>query len=176
MNRRRWVPVLVALDAVLVAAVLVVVLLTLPRDGSPAPTPPSGGLSASSSATAYGPAPSPTPGPPRFRLPSGNIACDMTEQGVTCTIASVTFTPAPVEGCTGTVGHTVVLDADGVSVPCVEGSPPPGVAGDDVPELFYGSTSTVGQYSCTSATNGVTCTDAKGVGFRLARASLTTLP
>ena len=80
-----------------------------------------------------------------------------------------------VPGCTGVVGHTVVLDADGVHVPCVEGTPP-AVAGDDVPELFYGATSTVGPYTCGSATDGVTCTDAKGVGFKLARASLTTLP
>ena len=42
--------------------------------------------------------------------------------------------------------------------------------------LFYGSTSTVGRYTCTSATNGVTCTDPNGVGFRLAREALTVLP
>jgi hypothetical protein len=73
------------------------------------------------------------------------------------------------------VGHTVVLDATGVSVPCVQGAPPR-VAGQDVAMLFYGSTSSVGTYTCTSATNGVTCVSARGVGFRLARESLTTLP
>ena len=179
MSPRRWVPALVAVDAVLVAAVLVVVLVTLPRNGSPALVTPLGGASATSSAPATGrgaPAATPSPGPPRFRLPSGNIACDLAEQGVTCTVASATFTPPPVEGCTGTVGHTVVLDANGVAVPCVDG-PPPGVAGDDVPTLSYGATSTVGRYSCTSATDGVTCRDTTtGAGFRLARASLATLP
>ena len=177
VRHRPWVPTLVALDAVLVAAVLLVVLLVVVRpggSGSPAPPGGSGTVGVPGSA-APGPSPTPTPGPPRFRLPSGNIACEMTTAGVTCTIASATFTPPPAEGCTGTAGHTVVLDSGGVSVPCVDG-PAPTVAGDDVPMLFYGATSTVGRYTCTSATNGVTCTDANGVGFRLARASLTTLP
>ena len=73
------------------------------------------------------------------------------------------------------VKHTVVLDANGVSEPCVDG-PAPSVAGADVPVLPYGATSTLGEYTCTSTTDGVTCTDANGVGFRLARASLTRLP
>jgi hypothetical protein len=187
MRRRPWVPRLVALDAVLVAVLLVVVLVVvLHSGGSGSPAPPGGSGSPAppgGSGTAQGPAPAgalgasptPTPGPPRFRLPSGNIACDMTADRVTCTIASVTFTPPPVAGCTGTVGHTVVLDATGVSVPCVQGAPPR-VAGQDVPMLFYGSTSSVGTYTCTSGTNGVSCVSARGVGFRLARESLTTLP
>ena len=49
-------------------------------------------------------------------------------------------------------------------------------AGEDVPTLPYGSSSTLGGRTCTSATDGVTCTDARGVGFRLARESLTLLP
>ncbi|HEY0118102.1 MAG TPA: hypothetical protein VGC04_04910 [Cellulomonas sp.] len=180
MSPRRWVPTLVAVDAVLVAALLVVVLLVVvirPGGSTQSPVPGGSGTAAApgSGGGNAGPGPAATPGPPRFRLPSGNIACDMTADGVTCTVASATFTPPPATGCTGTVGHTVVLDAHGVSVPCVQG-PAPTVAGDDVPMLFYASTSTVGQYTCTSATNGVTCTNAKGVGFRLARASLTTLP
>ncbi len=180
MSPRRWVPVLVAVDAVLVAAVLVVVLLVVVHPGggtqSPAPYGGSGTLAAPpSGGTASGSTPTSTPGPPRFRLPSGNIACDMTPDGVTCTVASATFTPPPVEGCTGTVGHTVVLDTHGVSVPCVDG-PAPTAAGDDVPVLFYAATSTVGQYTCTRPTNGVTCPEATGVGFRPARASLATLP
>lgn len=173
---RPWLPFLVALDTVLVAAVLVLAVL-LTRPGT---TPPGEAAPGTSPATAVlptatpTPSATPTPGPPSFRLPSANIACDMTADGVTCTIASITFTPPPVEGCTGTVGHVVTLDADGVAIPCVE-DPPPGVAGPDVPVLFYGSSSQVGGYTCTSATNGVTCTDADGTGFRLARGSLTML-
>ena len=45
-----------------------------------------------------------------------------------------------------------------------------------MPVLPYGATSTVGQYTCTSATNGVTCAGPRGVGFRLAREALVTLP
>ena len=81
----------------------------------------------------------------------------------------------PVAGCTGTVGHTVVLDAHGVATPCETG-PAPGPAGEDVPTLPYGSSSTLAGRTCTSATDGVTCTDGRGVGFRLARESLTLLP
>ena len=173
-RRRQLVPALVALDAVLVAAVLVVVLLvTRPGGTTAAPPQASGTGSQSAGAT---PSPSSTPGPPRFQLPSGNIACTMTADAVTCTIANKTFTTPPAASCTGgTVGHTVVLDAHGVSVPCVTGAAP-GLAGGDVPVLPYGATSTVGQYTCTSATNGVTCTGPRGVGFRLAREALVTLP
>jgi hypothetical protein len=174
MDRRVWVPILVALDAVLVTAVLVLVILVVVRPGAPGNAAPPVGSGTLAGPTAA-PSPTPTPGPPHFRLPSGNIACDMTADRVTCTIASITFTPPAVAGCTGTVGHTVVLDSTGVSVPCVQGAPPR-VAGPDVPVLFYGSTSSVGPYTCTSATNGVSCVGARGVGFRLARESLTTLP
>jgi hypothetical protein len=171
------VPFLVALDTVLVAAFFVLAIVLLTRPGTTPPAPQgagtaSSGLVATPSATS---SPTPTPGPPHFRLPSGNIACDMTDTAVTCTIASIAFDPPAVEGCTGTVGHTVVLDSAGVHVPCVDG-PPPGVAGDDVPTLFYGAVSEAGGYSCTSATNGVTCTDTSGTGFRLQRAALVLLP
>lgn len=173
---RRWLPFLVALDTVLVAVVLVLaVVVTRPDAATPGAGATSPGATGTGSAGGSTPSATPTPGPPRFRLPSGNIACDMSSDGVTCTIASITYTPPAVEGCGGTVGHTVVLDESGVDVPCVDGAPP-GVAGEDVPVLFYGSSSRVGGYTCTSATNGVTCTDAAGTGFRLARASLTTLP
>ncbi len=171
---RQWLPFLVALDTVLVAAVLVVAMVVT-RPAAPA-APGTATSPGSTAVAAPGPTPAPSasPGPPRFRLPSGNIACDMTTGGVTCTIASITFEPPAVQGCTGTVGHTVRLGPDGVAVPCVEG-PPPTVAGEDVPVLFYGAATTVGDYTCTSATDGVTCTDAGGAGFRLARASLTML-
>lgn len=174
-RRRRLIPALVALDAVLVAAVLVVVLLVT-HPGGTAGTPDAGGTGTGTEAAGSpSPKPTPTPGPPQFQLPSGNIACDMTAGGVTCTIANETFTPPPVEDCEGgSVGHTVVLDAKGVSVPCVHGAP--SRVGGQVPVLDYGGTSTVGPYTCTSATNGVTCTTAQGVGFRLARQELVTLP
>jgi len=126
--------------------------------GSSAPAGPSGGSSTSSTATT------------QFAMPSGNIACTMSVDGVTCTIASYTYAPPVVAGCTEVTGHVLVLNADGVAFSCVSG-PPPAVAGDDVPELAYGKSTTVGDYTCTSATDGVQCVDASGKGFQLARAS-----
>ena len=100
---------------------------------------------------------------------------DIKADAVTCTIASKTFTPPATTCKDDSAGHTVVLDAHGVSMPCAQGGMP-GVAPAGTPVLFYGSSSTVGRYTCTSATNGVTCTDNHGVGFRLAREALVTLP
>ena len=174
-RRRRLVPVLVALDAVLVAAVLLVVLVTRPV-GSPVGSPGATGTATGSHGTASGtPSAAATPGPPVFQLPSGNIACDIKADAVTCTIASKTFTPPATTCKDDSAGHTVVLDAHGVSTPCATGGMP-GVAPAGTPVLFYGSSSTVGRYTCTSATNGVKCTDNHGVGFRLAREALVTLP
>src|SRR4029079_7725167 len=78
---------------------------------------------------------------------SGNIACTMSVDGVTCTIASYTYAPPVVGGCTEVTGHVIVLNADGVAFDCVSG-PAPAVAGDDVPVLEYGMTTSVGDYTC----------------------------
>lgn len=129
------------------------------------------------SASASGQASTPTPtatgaGLASFTTQLRNIACTMSDDGVTCTIADKTFVPPGAEACTGTIGHVVVAGAEGVDTPCVDG-PAPAKAAPDVPVLEYGSTSTVGGWTCTSATNGVTCVeDATGTGFRLARAEL----
>jgi hypothetical protein len=108
-------------------------------------------------------------------MPSGNIACTLSVDGVTCTIATIRFEPPAVAGCTGQTGHVFVLNAEGVTTPCVDGAPP-AVAGDDVATLEYGSSAAVGDYTCTSATDGVTCTDADGVGFQLASGAWSQLP
>ena len=94
---------------------------------------------------------------------------------MTCTIASYTYAPPVVAGCTEVTGHVIVLNADGVAFDCVSG-PPPAVAGDDVPVLEYGLTTSVGDYTCRSATDGVQCTDGSGTGFQLARATWSELP
>lgn len=168
--RRRWLPILVTLDAVLVAGLLVTVLLVV-RPAGPAAQAPPGTATTTQAATT--PRTTPTPGPPTFQLPSGNIACAMTTDKVTCTIANKTFAPPPRTDCKDdTGGHTVVLGANGVAVPCTDAARP----GAEVPTLNYGGKSTVGPYVCTSATNGVTCVDASGKGFRLAREALTMLP
>jgi hypothetical protein len=174
---------LVAVDAVLVALFLVVLLLAVTGGlssfvGSSAGEQSTGSSTGPSASTGTPSAETPATGQAleAFASPSGNIACTMSGDGVRCTIASITFTPPVDDACTGTIGHEVVLDASGVQVPCVDG-PAPGVAADTVPVLDYGLTSSVGGYTCTSATDGVTCVqDASGTGFRLARAEYVVLP
>jgi hypothetical protein len=171
-NVRLFVIVDVAL--VLLVAVLAVVFLT-GRDDEP----DQAGDAAPSASTASGtPRPSvsaTSTEPVAFALPSGNIQCTMSVDGVTCTIASYTYAPPVVAGCAELTGHVLVLNAEGFSFDCVSG-PPPAVAGDDVDVLQYGSSTSVGDYTCRSATDGVQCTDATGVGFQLARATWSELP
>jgi hypothetical protein len=174
MATARTIRVFVIADVVLVVLAVVLAIVyfgggtgsgaATPSDAA-ATTPPTAG--ASSSATSSEPV--------AFAMPSGNIACTMSVDGVTCTIASYTYAPPVVPGCTEVAGHVLVLNADGVAFACPSG-PPPSVAGSDVPVLQYGQTTSVGDYTCRSATDGVQCTDASGVGFRLARASWSQLP
>ncbi|UJP38609.1 DUF6636 domain-containing protein [Cellulomonas palmilytica] len=159
-----------AADAVLVIIFMVLLVVRLSGDGgerTAGPTP-------TATVSVKGPT-TPSGADASFRLPSGNIACTMSTAGVTCTIASVAYDPPAVAGCDGRTGHVLVLNEDGFSFACVQG-PAPTVAGDDVPTLEYGSSAEVGGYTCRSATDGVRCTDADGVGFHLARAAWRELP
>ncbi|QCB94060.1 hypothetical protein [Cellulomonas shaoxiangyii] len=161
-----------AVDAVLVV-LLVLLFVVVQRggddgDAGAAATPTPSGTAA--------PAPEATPAEAvAFALPSGNIACDMSAGGVECRIASFTYAAPEVAGCEGATGNVVRLDAQGFAFVCVEGDPP-ATAGADVPVLEYGSQETAGEYTCRSGTDGVTCSGAGGVGFRLARADWTELP
>ncbi|GEA88444.1 DUF6636 domain-containing protein [Cellulomonas cellasea] len=164
-------------DLVLVLALVVVAAVVLSgvlRGTGPRDTGSDVDPAASAPASEATPSAAPT-GVETFASPTGNISCAMADDGVTCSIASITFAPPGAEACAaGTLGHTVVAGADGVELPCLDG-PVPAVAADDVPRLEYGATSTVGGWTCTSATNGVTCVDESGTGFRLARAELVEL-
>jgi len=151
-------------DAVLIVILVIVALTTAGGGGSGDEARPSASASSSASSS-----PGASTGTTAFKLPSGNIACAMSDDGVTCTIASITYDPPAVAGCDGKTGHVIVLNDDGVSFPCETG-PAPSVAGDDVTTLEYGKTATTGDYTCTSATDGVTCVDGDGTGFQLARA------
>jgi len=175
MTSARNVRLFVIVDVVLVVLAVVLLLMFMNNDGdgggdsagqTPAATA-SAGPSASSSSTSTEPV--------AFALPSGNIQCLMSVDGVTCTIASYTYAPPVVAGCTEVTGHVLVLNSDGVAFDCVSG-PPPAVAGDDVPVLEYGQATSVGEYTCSSGTDGVQCVDGSGVGFKLARASWSELP
>jgi hypothetical protein len=168
MTSRRTIRTWLVVDAVLVGLLVVLAVASLlGRDEEP-------GVSSTAS-------PEPSQGatgsvePTTFQLPSGNIACTMSADGVTCTIASITYPEPVVAGCSGETGHVVVLNAEGFAFDCVNG-PAPAVAGNDVPVLEYGSQATAGEYVCRSATDGVTCVDGEGVGFQLARASWSELP
>lgn len=168
-------------DVVLVLALAVVAVLVVtgtlggsdgPRDAAPDAAPGATATAPQPAATASPTADAEPTGVEAFATQTRNIACTMREGGVSCTIASKTFVPPGAETCSGTIGHVVEASADGVEVPCVDG-PAPGPAAGDVPVLDYGSTSAVGGWTCSSATNGVTCVeDATGKGFRLARAEL----
>lgn len=174
MTSARNIRLFVIVDVVLVVLLLILAIVYASRGGS-------GGGSddtttgATASSTPTSSASSTSTEPVAFALPSGNIACTMSVDGVTCTIASYTYAPPVVAGCTEKTGHVIVLNADGVAFDCVSG-PPPAVAGEDVPVLEYGLTTSVGDYTCRSATDGVQCTDGSGTGFRLARASWSELP
>ncbi|MDM7832627.1 hypothetical protein [Cellulomonas edaphi] len=165
MTSTRAVRIWLAVDVLLVTVLLVLVVVVT-SGGSPSTPVASPTASRSTTATA------PSTSPVAVRLPSGNISCVVSVDGATCAIASITYDPPAVAGCTGRTGHVIVLDADGVSFPCEKG-PAPTVAGKDVQTLSYGGSVTVGDYTCTSATNGATCVDGDGRGFRVARAGWT---
>ncbi|WP_426595143.1 DUF6636 domain-containing protein [Cellulomonas sp. McL0617] len=168
MRRRTLITVFVVVDVVLVVLLVVIALNRGGGGGDSGDTAGSAGTGTSAHPSGAG-SPAAT-GTTQFALPSGNIACAMSTDGVTCTIASFTYAPPVVPGCAEVTGHVIVLNADGVAFSCVSG-PPPAVAGSDVPVLDYGKSTTVGEYTCTSATDGVQCVDGSGKGFQLARAA-----
>jgi len=176
-NLSRGVKIFLAVDVVLVLVLVVAAVVVLgggPDDGGTTASP---SAPASQAATDGATSGATSEAATSFASPTGNIACTMSPDGVTCTIANIQYDVPASEGCTGTTGHTVMLnEADGVTTPCVEG-PAPAPASADTPVLEYGQTQTVGPYTCTSASNGMSCVvDETGDGFRVATAALTTLP
>ena len=172
MTSARNIRLFVIVDAVLVVLLLILAIMYLGGDDGGSDDADAGSTATSAPTSSSS---STSTEPVTFALPSGNIACTMSVDGVTCSIASYTYAPPVVAGCTEVTGHVIVLNADGVAFDCVSG-PPPAVAGDDVPVLEYGLTTSVGDYTCRSATDGVQCTDGSGTGFQLARASWSELP
>ncbi|KQY44526.1 hypothetical protein [Cellulomonas sp. Root137] len=175
MATARNVRLFVIVDVVLVVLVIVLAIVFFSGGGGGGDASDGGAPGATASSTPSDSSSATSAEPLAFASPTGNIACTMSVDGVTCTIASYTYAPPVVAGCTEVTGHVLVLNADGVAFSCVDG-PPPAVAGDDVPVLEYGSSTSVGDYTCRSATDGVQCIDASGAGFQLARASWSELP
>lgn len=179
---------LIIVDVILVI-ILIALLATRPDAGSDNPTAsePSGGASGTASAEpSTEPSQTATTPPERieppadardistFASPSGNIWCDITDEAATCTITEYSFTLPEDPTCEGgTVGPIVRLIDGDVTTPCsLEG------VGDAAPGDFgaleYGETTAVGDYMCSSAESGMTCTNlTTGRGFTLARGALT---
>ncbi|MBD7917800.1 hypothetical protein H9657_05850 [Cellulomonas sp. Sa3CUA2] len=168
----RGLQVFVLVDVLLVLVLVVVLAVALPGRGGP--DAPAGAGTATPAATSdAGDGEAAPVDPVAFTLPSGNIACEMSAEGVLCTIGSFTYAAPQVTGCEAETGHVVRLDAEGFGFLC-EDDGVPRIAGGS--ELSYGARESVGGYTCASGTDGVTCTDATGVGFRLARGQWTALP
>ncbi len=160
-------------DGVLVLAFVVVLALYLSGGlgGSAAGSTSSAATSSTSGTVSAAPTPDATsPDAVIFALPSGNIACDLSATGAKCTIANSSATPPADDTCSGVIGLVLTVDEKGAATPCVEGAAP-GAAAAGTPVLEYGQSKTVGDYTCTSSSTGVTCqNDKTSAGFKLARA------
>ena len=110
-----------------------------------------------------------------FKTSSGNIICGLNTVDVECVIKSG-LKPAPpkVRVCNGgdPVSDRVSLQANGIAapVPCA-GDPGPLVDEADAKELPEGSTMIKGDIGCAAFKFGLVCTNSKGHGFFLSRAS-----
>jgi hypothetical protein len=107
-----------------------------------------------------------------FQSPTGNIHCGLYEwdgqASVRCDLMNLvpTYTRAPV-GCELDWGSAFGLDKRGKGyLACVGDA----VADPDNPVLGYGEAVSLGGISCVSAKTGMTCSNAEGHGFQIARA------
>jgi hypothetical protein len=107
-----------------------------------------------------------------FRSPTGNINCIMYSDpsGATarCDLMelSPSYTKRPA-GCDYDWGHSFAVETKGKGyLACVSDA----VGGAGVAVLRYGQAVSLGGISCVSAETGMTCTNAKGHGFSVAKA------
>ncbi|MBN0042497.1 hypothetical protein JN535_20320 [Cellulosimicrobium cellulans] len=171
-----WIAFIVVDALLVIGAIVFAISLLGGGDDGPAgevTTPPAASATESTEET---PPAEPTMSQ-TFASESRNITCEVTDVSATCVIAQLGTQPAPVAGCDGTVGYKVVLGADGsVEQPCVPAAEQPQPAPGDTAILDYGTSKTVGPFTCDSAETGMTCRDdASGKGFTIARAGIRTL-
>lgn len=171
-----WIAFIVVDALLVIGAIVFAISLLGGGDDDPAgeaTTPPAASATESTEET---PPAEPTVSE-TFASESLNITCEVTDLSATCVIAQLGTQPAPVAGCDGTVGYKVVLGADGsVEQPCVPAAEQPQPAPDGTAVLDYGTSKTVGPFTCDSAETGMTCRDdATGKGFTIARAGIRTL-
>ncbi|MDU0968136.1 MAG: hypothetical protein E7A62_08570 [Actinomycetaceae bacterium] len=99
-----------------------------------------------------------------FHMPSGNINCAIGDDNTRCTIANKDF------GDCGSDVLTVTLSDSGVTTSCGASG---AVTSPGVGPLLYNTSTTSGNYACTSNTAGIQCWDVRtGEGFDLAKESL----
>jgi hypothetical protein len=120
----------------------------------------------------YAPASRPTnPAPKhvRFYTPSGNIACEMIDNGTSqSTVGCVMQHPPAIARLSGS-GHVSICQHQGLRCTGNLGDAP----GIPNGKLAYGSSKTVGRFRCKSAVAGVTCVVIKtGRGFFISKQSV----
>jgi hypothetical protein len=114
-----------------------------------------------------------------FKTPTHNITCDYSYGGkdtkpfVVCSIKSGLKPAPPHRDCHGAgdyTDHIIGLQATGrASEPSCAGDPGPAVFEKVARVLRYGQTWSHSGLRCTSAFEGLTCTNRKGHGFFLSR-------
>lgn len=105
-----------------------------------------------------------------FRSPTGNIHCMILTRGdaeARCDLREATPSFAPPADCEQDYGYAFVVGSVGPGRPIC--------AGDTVfmpgsPVLAYGQSVMLGGFTCLSERTGMTCVNARGHGFSLARA------
>lgn len=110
-----------------------------------------------------------------FHTPSGNIHCMLMSgdyAAARCDMLTLTQTfprrPSDCDLDWGDAFEVAATDRKG-HVVCHGDT----VIDPDSMELGYGASATLGDFTCTSETSGMTCTNARGHGFTIAKARQT---
>lgn len=108
-----------------------------------------------------------------FQSPSGNIWCTISEAAAMCQIEDIDYQPTQITGCEDNelAGRIVQVTAEGAEYPCPGGDIGGGAPADravlqyEPPEV-----TAVGDFMCSSAQTGVTCTNlSSGKSFTITR-------
>ncbi len=94
-----------------------------------------------------------------FRTPSGNIACILSDEGARCDIAERNWNAPRPAGCPRELDFgqgLTVADGDGPGTVVCAGDT---TLDPSAPVLGYGESTSVGDFTCASEEDGVTCRD-----------------
>jgi hypothetical protein len=113
--------------------------------------------------------PTPTVHLPTFRSPTGNIGCIITSGGARCDISKRNWSPPPRPDSCSTVvdfGQGLAVNPSGRGRFVCAGDT---ALNPQATPLPYGHGSQIGSITCTSSTDGITCTNTNtGHGFFVA--------